>query len=186
MMMDNQPRTIEPENAADLYEDGVISEETNPYVGPWTYVTVQDIGSRRWQSDHRMILLHEDGTHWGLNYSIGLTEYQPHTLPWEDSDQPIPLTRVWPHQITRTVYRTKPPVSGEPTDLPGHGTTDTIRHHWLTVCGHCDAGLPMSCTCPTTDPRAVIATLCDALDEATAPPVSGKPKQDGGNDDQRG
>lgn len=117
--MVDQPCTIEPGHAAYLYEDGVDCGETNPTAGPWTYVTSQDIGSRRWQSDHRMIMLHEDGTYWGLDYSIGLTEYQPHTLPWRDSDQPIPLTRVWPHQITRTVYRTKPPVSGKPKQEGG-------------------------------------------------------------------
>jgi len=35
---------------------------------------------------------------------------------------------------------------------------DTITA-WLAQCGPCDAGLPMSCTCPTGDPRSVIAAL---------------------------
>lgn len=30
---------------------------------------------------------------------------------------------------------------------------------WLAQCGHCDAGLPMDCTCPQGDPRTVIAQL---------------------------
>ena len=30
---------------------------------------------------------------------------------------------------------------------------------WLNICGGCDAGLPMSCTCPDGDPRPVMARL---------------------------
>lgn len=30
---------------------------------------------------------------------------------------------------------------------------------WLALCGSCDAGLPMSCTCPDGDPRQVISDL---------------------------
>lgn len=53
-----------------------------------------------------------------------------------------------------------------PADVPGHGTTANIRTRWLNLCGSCDAGLPAVCACPTTDPRGVIAALCDALDRA--------------------
>lgn len=36
---------------------------------------------------------------------------------------------------------------------------------YLVQCGSCDAGLPMSCICPTGDPRAIIAALLDAVKE---------------------
>ena len=34
---------------------------------------------------------------------------------------------------------------------------------WLHLCGSCDAGLTMSCTCPPGDPRAIIQRLHEAL-----------------------
>ncbi len=34
---------------------------------------------------------------------------------------------------------------------------------WMELCGHCDAGLPQSCTCPSGDPRVVIAALVDEI-----------------------
>jgi hypothetical protein len=39
---------------------------------------------------------------------------------------------------------------------------------WLDQCGSCDAGLPMDCTCPPGDPRAVILALVERLDAALA------------------
>jgi hypothetical protein len=30
---------------------------------------------------------------------------------------------------------------------------------WLNLCGSCDAGLPMNCTCPDGDPRIIILDL---------------------------
>ncbi len=34
---------------------------------------------------------------------------------------------------------------------------------WMELCGHCDAGLPQSCTCPPGDPRMVIVALVDEI-----------------------
>lgn len=34
---------------------------------------------------------------------------------------------------------------------------------FLTQCGSCDAGLPMSCTCPTGDYRPVMSDLVDEV-----------------------
>jgi hypothetical protein len=36
---------------------------------------------------------------------------------------------------------------------------------WLNQCGSCDVGLPMDCTCPPGDPRAVILALVERLDD---------------------
>lgn len=40
-----------------------------------------------------------------------------------------------------------------------------IRGKWLSQCGSCDAGLPMNCTCPNDDPRSVILTLVNHLED---------------------
>jgi hypothetical protein len=36
---------------------------------------------------------------------------------------------------------------------------DAIAEKWLKLCGHCDAGLPMGCTCTGDDPRSDIQRL---------------------------
>ncbi len=43
--------------------------------------------------------------------------------------------------------------------------TDPIKRAepFLARCGSCDAGLPMSCTCPTGDYRPVMADLVDEV-----------------------
>lgn len=41
---------------------------------------------------------------------------------------------------------------------------DAITKKWLSQCGSCDAGLPMSCTCPDNDPRTVILQMVNHLD----------------------
>lgn len=46
----------------------------------------------------------------------------------------------------------------EKIDLP------LIRLKWLNSCGSCDAGLPMSCSCPDGDPRNVILELVNHLE----------------------
>jgi hypothetical protein len=40
---------------------------------------------------------------------------------------------------------------------------DATAESWLQVCGSCDAGLPMNCTCPRGDYRRVFAPLAAAL-----------------------
>ena len=42
---------------------------------------------------------------------------------------------------------------------------EAIRRKWLSQCGSCDAGLPMSCTCPDGDPRGVILELVHKLEK---------------------
>ena len=40
-----------------------------------------------------------------------------------------------------------------------------IRRKWLHLCGSCDAGLPMSCTCTQDDPRQQILVLVNHLED---------------------
>lgn len=44
-------------------------------------------------------------------------------------------------------------------------TNDLLKRAepFLNVCGSCDAGLPMSCTCPDGDYRPVMSALCDEI-----------------------
>lgn len=101
--MSNEPRTISAHDAEML-------AFTSPQMssGPWTYVAEQDSGSSRWASHHRLVVRHDDGSFWGLSYSLGLTEMQDHTLPWEDAedDEQLRLTQVFPHTKTIVEYRT--------------------------------------------------------------------------------
>lgn len=50
-------------------------------------------------------------------------------------------------------------VSMEKLDL------EKIRAKWLNPCASCDAGMLMSCTCPTDDPRNIIYTLVNHLED---------------------
>lgn len=46
--------------------------------------------------------------------------------------------------------------------------TSAIRAKWLRVCGNCDAGLMMACTCEIDDPRSAIEVLCNEVDYLSA------------------
>ncbi len=41
---------------------------------------------------------------------------------------------------------------------------------WLELCAICDAGIPAACTCPTGDPRTVIAALVAKIDRLQMAP----------------
>lgn len=98
--------TIDAATAESLAEDDDGYTENG-----WTRMTVLDGDARRWQQNHTLVLRNNDGEFWGLAYATGLTEYQDHTYPWRDvpDDKQLPLTRLYPHTITKVVYRTKPP-----------------------------------------------------------------------------
>lgn len=40
---------------------------------------------------------------------------------------------------------------------------DAIARKWLSLCGACDAGLPMGCTCTGDDPRGLIQEMVSHL-----------------------
>lgn len=97
--------TIRAEHAAELHE----LDEPGETAGPWTYVGKQRTGSGRWRETYWLIVADADGAHWGLRYGVGLTEQQDHDYPWEDrSDGDLPLTRIYAHRVTSTVYRIEP------------------------------------------------------------------------------
>lgn len=95
--------TIDPQHAADLYDstDGATA-------GPWTRIAEQHQRTSRWLEYRHLVVADPAGQHYGLIYAIGLTENQEHDLPWDETDEPLPLVRLYPHQVTTTVYRTDP------------------------------------------------------------------------------
>lgn len=94
---------IHPDHAEELYES-----DNGDTAGPWTRVGEQKVGTRRWSEDFYLIVVNADGEHFGVPYALGLTENQPHDLPWEDTDEPIPLVRMYPHEVSTVVYKTAP------------------------------------------------------------------------------
>jgi hypothetical protein len=106
--------TIDPQHAQELYwqlhdgngelSDGSITE------GPWTLIgsSLDDVG--RWHTRYWLIVRDEAGDTWGLVYGIGLTEHQEDDLPWERRSRsgPLELTRLYPREVTRVEYGTKP------------------------------------------------------------------------------
>lgn len=103
--------TIKAADAAELYADG--EGEHGDTAGGWTLVgQVQDHKERqsRWHQRYWLIVQDADWTTYGLSFGLGLTEMQENDLPWEDvpDDRELPLIRLYPHTVTKTVYRTKP------------------------------------------------------------------------------
>jgi hypothetical protein len=106
------PPSIDPGHAAELHQAG----KQGATVGPWTLADIQRIDRTRWHDVYRLVVRDEAGDHWGLTYRLGLTEYQEHDLPWADTEEPLTLTRLYPDEVIRVVYRTTPPArGGEPS-----------------------------------------------------------------------
>lgn len=93
--------TIDPQHAADLYED-----EDGAVAGPWTRVAAQQRSTTRWLGHYYLVVSDTaTGALYGVPYALGLTEYQDHDLPWEDTDDPLSLIPLVARQVTTTVYR---------------------------------------------------------------------------------
>lgn len=97
--------TITAQHAEELHES-----RDGDTVGPWTRVTEIAHEARRWMQGHSLILRDEDGAHWALTYDLGLTEEQPHEMPWRNGVDPIQMTRVYPHEVTRIDWRITPQI----------------------------------------------------------------------------
>lgn len=102
-------RTILAEHAAELHE----IDEPGTTAGPWTHVGRQHVRTSRWHEYYYLVVRDETGGHWGVLFGEGLTESQEHNLPWEDDESAeLPLTRLYPHEVIRVEYRTKPTGGG--------------------------------------------------------------------------
>lgn len=97
--------TILPEHAESLHEQQMVGATC----GPWAYVAVEHIRTRRWSEQYYLVVRNAEGEHWGLVFDEGLTEEQEFTPPWEGATDPLPLTRLYPHEVVKVEYRTTPP-----------------------------------------------------------------------------
>ena len=101
---------ISADDAAELYADGEgVDGDT---AGGWTLIgQAQEHGHRqsRWHQRYWLIVRDTDGALWGADYGLGLTEMQENDIPWEDvpGDRNVHLTRLYPHTVTTTVYKTE-------------------------------------------------------------------------------
>jgi hypothetical protein len=106
-------KTIDPQHAAELYGDldhiGGTTIKTTSKAGPWSLIGRQHIRTARWEEVYWLVVSDEDGDIYGVEYREGLTEEQETTCPWEGSNEPLPLTRLYPHTVTTVEYRTKVP-----------------------------------------------------------------------------
>lgn len=117
-MTDTETRLIDPDDAEILHmlDDGTPE-------GPWTKAAEQHVSEHRWYDRYWLVLRHEDGTHWGLKYDVGKTENQETEWPWEVTEDPLELTRLYPREVIRIEYGTAP---AEPTPpLPADQDTTT-------------------------------------------------------------
>jgi hypothetical protein len=108
-------KTIDPQHAADLYElldseHGATydhQDDTNT-AHEWILRGSTPARTSRWHKIYWLVLENEAGEFWGLLYGTGLTESHEDDLPWEETEQLLPLTRLYPHTVTRTEYRKVP------------------------------------------------------------------------------
>jgi hypothetical protein len=101
--------------AEELYADG--EGQDGDTIDGWTLVGgAQDHKGRqsRWHQRYWLIVRDHEDACWGLGYGIGLTEMQENDFPWDpgygaaDPNKMLPLTRLYPHSVTTTVYKTEP------------------------------------------------------------------------------
>jgi hypothetical protein len=98
-------RTITADQAEEILEASY--GDPGDEAGDFTYVTTTAAAPRRWAQGITIVVSDSEGEFWGLSYDRGLTEEQPNEYPWRDGGS-CELTRMYPHTITKTVYRTKP------------------------------------------------------------------------------
>lgn len=110
-------KTISAEHATDLYElldgdNGIIDDDPvqddTTTMHEWVVLGSAPSRTSRWHERYWLVLRNIDDEVWGIEYGIGLTENQEDDLPWEDGPDELKLTRLYPHVVTTTEYRTSP------------------------------------------------------------------------------
>lgn len=106
-MTDDLKLTINCADAEELYHS---RGEVGLKYGPWTLVADVRGDSGRWTEWWTFVLRHKEHPDalWGLDYGLGLTENQDHTLPWKDKDGPLTLYRLYAHTVTTVEYLSTP------------------------------------------------------------------------------
>lgn len=100
--------TIEPGHAEELYDalggrHGELADG-DATAGRWALLGSQLESRFRWHDSYWLVVQDPDGIPWGLYYTIG-TGGEADRLPWLDTAEPLPLTRLYPHTVTRVKYR---------------------------------------------------------------------------------
>lgn len=89
---------------------GPTEEEIEAYLG-WEepehlegVVSEEIVGQSRWNTQYEEVIKDlRDGSFWMITWDRGSTEYQ------DNGPENIGFCQVWPHEVTRTEYLTKPP-----------------------------------------------------------------------------
>lgn len=99
-------RTIAAGDAEELYE----MEDGESLIDGPTRVTEQVRSRGRWHEWRYLVIRDTDDTLWGIEFGIGLTEYQENEMPWRGSNsvRPVPMVRLYEHTTVTTEYRTEP------------------------------------------------------------------------------
>lgn len=99
-------KTIDPDAAAELFE---LEDDDSRGYGGFFRVASQHVRTARWEEIYYLVLSEaETGDVYGLEYRQGLTESQETEYPWEESEAPLSLVRLYPHEVTTVEYRTRP------------------------------------------------------------------------------
>jgi hypothetical protein len=112
---DPRMTAIDPADAEELYWEqenyghDAPANKGDHTAGPWTLVGSSETVGGRWHARYWLVVADANDDTWGLRYGIGLTENQEHDLPWDGKDGPLPLVRLYPHEVTRVEYHTKAP-----------------------------------------------------------------------------
>lgn len=97
--------------------DDLANNHDGTMIGAWCREADIRVDSGRWMEHRTLVLRHDDGTVWGLDYSRGLTENQEHEYPWRDADGPLPLARLWRTEEITVRYVTTEPDHSVPEHL---------------------------------------------------------------------
>jgi hypothetical protein len=106
-------KTIDPQHAQDLfylYDDHELlhdDPESERFLHGYTVLgSVESGNTGRWHERYWMVLRDDaDGSVWGVEYGVGLTENQEDDYPWErGGGKPIPLVRLDRRERTVVEY----------------------------------------------------------------------------------
>jgi len=161
------PITIPAETARELAYKGVDGTADG-----YTVVAVEDLGNRRWESLHRLVIRDEHGQHYADTYTVGLTQDQGWG-PWEH-DYEARFEPVFP-QARVTVKYVADPAAGDLSEGPFDVLIADGEVQLLDDCPTCRTGsvvgLPAGQALLGAAQLALAATLAQAgvPDEPEAP-----------------
>lgn len=132
-------RTITPEDAEDL-----AFADNGDMAGEWCREADVLVDTSRWMERRTLVLRHDDGTVWGIDYARGLTENQDSSYPWRDAAGPLHPRRLYRTEQVVVRYTTTPPpdrdVSTELVDRVYDVLFAALAEHGLISCPTTETG----------------------------------------------